>query len=70
MINGIGIVGFRDPHGIRPLVFGARDKSKTMVPTKDYVMSSESVVMDMLGFDLLREFVGVSPYCYGYYCPF
>lgn len=55
MINGIGIVGFRDPHGIRPLVFGARDKSKTMVPTKDYVMSSESVVMDMLGFDLLRD---------------
>lgn len=56
MINGIGIVGFRDPHGIRPLVFGTREKTKVTGATKDYVVSSESVVMDMLGFDLLREF--------------
>ncbi|CAM9469217.1 unnamed protein product [Laminaria digitata] len=55
MINGIGIVGFRDPHGIRPLVFGTREKTKVEGATKDYVMSSESVVMDMLGFDLLRD---------------
>lgn len=55
MINGIGIVGFRDPHGIRPLVFGTREKTKVEGATKDYVISSESVVMDMLGFDLLRE---------------
>ena len=55
MINGIGIVGFRDPHGIRPLVFGTREKTKVEGATKDYVVSSESVVMDMLGFDLLRE---------------
>lgn len=56
MINGIGIVGFRDPHGIRPLVFGSREKSKIPDATKDFVLSSESVVMDMLCFDLLREF--------------
>ncbi|CAN0051636.1 unnamed protein product, partial [Hapterophycus canaliculatus] len=56
MINGIGIVGFRDPNGIRPLVFGTREKSKVEGATKDYVVSSESVVMDMLGFELTREF--------------
>ncbi|CAN0122979.1 unnamed protein product, partial [Ectocarpus sp. 8 AP-2014] len=55
MINGIGIVGFRDPNGIRPLVFGTREKSKAGGTTKDYVVSSESVVMDMLGFKLNRD---------------
>lgn len=55
MINGIGIVGFRDPHGIRPLVFGTREKTQADGATKDYVVSSESVVMDMLGFELTRE---------------
>lgn len=55
MINGIGIVGFRDPNGIRPLVFGTREKTKVEGATKDYVVSSESVVMDMLGFELSRE---------------
>ncbi|CAM9621930.1 unnamed protein product, partial [Ectocarpus sp. 13 AM-2016] len=55
MINGIGIVGFRDPNGIRPLVFGTREKTKAGGTTKDYVVSSESVVMDMLGFKLNRD---------------
>ncbi|CAB1103789.1 unnamed protein product [Ectocarpus sp. CCAP 1310/34] len=55
MINGIGIVGFRDPNGIRPLVFGTREKIKAGGTTKDYVISSESVVMDMLGFKLNRD---------------
>ncbi len=62
MINGIGIVGFRDPNGIRPLVFGSRQKrgvSPAAVEggAKDFLLSSESVVMDTLGFELTREFV-------------
>lgn len=60
MINGIGIVGFRDPHGIRPLSFGKREKHGPEGSTTDFVISSESVVMDMLCFELLREFPLVS----------
>jgi amidophosphoribosyltransferase len=66
-INGVGLVGFRDPHGIRPLVFGCRssdpeDARKTWTEDMmesagkklDYVMSSESVAIDTLGFQLAR----------------
>ena len=60
MINGIGIVGFRDPHGIRPLVFGTRQKITEAGSIVDHVLSSESVVMDMLGFHLIREYRNLS----------
>mmetsp|Transcript_12144 Transcript_12144/g.18444 ORF Transcript_12144/g.18444 Transcript_12144/m.18444 type:complete len:579 (-) Transcript_12144:80-1816(-) len=74
LINGIGIVGFRDPNGIRPIVFGSRPAKKASsstssslaVPatpkkmekasgTLDYVMASESVAIDTLGFELVRD---------------
>jgi len=69
LINGVGLVGFRDPHGIRPIVFGSRPAkagAKAAVPqtpakmkkagkTLDYVMSSESVAIDTLGFNLVRD---------------
>ena len=66
LINGIGLVAFRDPHGIRPLVFGSRRAkgdagitpanggNSTVQEPLDYVIASESVVIDTLGFDLLR----------------
>ena len=51
LINGVGLVGFRDPHGIRPIVFGTREGSKGGL---DYSMGSESVAIDTLGFKLTR----------------
>jgi len=51
MITGFGILGFRDPHGIRPIAFGQR---KTEQGT-DFMIASESVAMDVLGFDLIRD---------------
>ena len=54
LINGVGLVGFRDPHGIRPMVIGERD-SKNGSGEKDYCMASESVAIDTLGFKLTRD---------------
>ena len=47
MINGIGIVGFRDPFGIRPLVIGKLKES--------YVLASETCALDIIGAKFIRE---------------
>jgi len=51
MITGYGIVGFRDPHGIRPLIFGSRRTDRGV----EYAIVSESVALDTLGFDPIRD---------------
>ncbi len=51
MIVGRGILVFRDPHGIRPLVIGKRETPQGV----EYVAASESVAIDVLGFELLRD---------------
>lgn len=51
MITGFGILGFRDPHGIRPIVYGERKTEKG----SEFMMASESVALDVLGFDLIRD---------------
>ncbi|MCC5811903.1 MAG: amidophosphoribosyltransferase [Ectothiorhodospiraceae bacterium] len=51
MINGYGVLAFRDPHGIRPVCFGER---RTETGT-EYLVASESVALDTLGFTLTRE---------------
>jgi amidophosphoribosyltransferase len=80
LINGFGLVAFRDPRGIRPLVFGCRKRNTGTTTSSsyhstfhdddgipktpaqmgdakrkyDYVVSSESVAVDTLGFQLIR----------------
>ncbi len=51
MIAGYGVVAFRDPFGIRPLVIGYNE---TETGT-EYLVASESVALDALGFRVLRD---------------
>jgi amidophosphoribosyltransferase len=51
LITGHGLVGFRDPYGLRPLVLGSR---KTSDGT-EYMLASESVALDVCGFELERD---------------
>ncbi len=51
MIAGFGILAFRDPHGIRPVVFGKRDTENG----KEFMIASENVALDVLDFELIRD---------------
>lgn len=75
LINGYGLVGFRDPNGIRPLVFGCRKRFRETIEDAfdedgiphtpgamgsadkklDFCIASESVAIDTLGFQLVRD---------------
>jgi amidophosphoribosyltransferase len=52
MIIGHGMVAFRDPHGIRPLCIGKRIDSVGRV---EYMVASESVALDAVGFEFMRD---------------
>ena len=51
MVIGHGILGFRDPNGIRPLVIGSRETNKGL----EWMLASESVALEMLGFRNIRD---------------
>lgn len=51
MIAGYGLLAFRDPHGIRPLVVGQNEA----LGGTEYLVASESVAIDVMGFKLMRD---------------
>src|SRR5205807_3194695 len=51
MVIGHGILGFRDPNGIRPLVLGERSTARGT----EWMLASESVALDALSFRLVRD---------------
>ncbi len=51
MIAGYGLVAFRDPNGIRPMVYG---RNETMAGA-EFAIASETVALDVLGFKFERD---------------
>ena len=51
MLVNLGVLAFRDPFGIRPLVLGARGEGVN----REYMVASESVALDVLGFELIGD---------------
>jgi amidophosphoribosyltransferase len=52
LIAGYGLLAFRDPFGIRPLIIGTR---KAADGTYEWIVSSESLVMENAGFEVVRD---------------
>jgi amidophosphoribosyltransferase len=51
MIAGYGMLAFRDPYGIRPLIIGTNEQ----MGGSEYIVASESVAIEPLGFHVLRD---------------
>lgn len=52
MISGFGVLGFRDPNGIRPLILGRRSEKDG---SDEWCLASESVALITLGFEIVRD---------------
>jgi amidophosphoribosyltransferase len=51
LIADYGVLGFRDPLGIRPVVYGERSTRRG----KEYMIASESAALSVMGFKLIRD---------------
>ena len=54
MVAGVGMIAFRDLHGIRPLVFGVKHEAGLRLDGRgtEYMIASESVALQVSGFDV------------------
>ena len=50
----VGLIALRDPHGIRPLILGEKE-NKDVPGKKEYCLSSETVTLNFLGFNYVRD---------------
>jgi amidophosphoribosyltransferase len=51
MLANYGVLGFRDPSGIRPIVYGSRETDNGV----EYMLASESVALDVAGYKLIGD---------------
>jgi amidophosphoribosyltransferase len=52
LVKGVGLVAFRDPHGIRPLVLGRRRNAEG---AHDWCVASEDCAFGPIGFERVRD---------------
>jgi amidophosphoribosyltransferase len=52
MIAGYGLLAFRDPFGIRPLIIGKRTGNNG---TDEWIVASESLVLESAGYEIVRD---------------
>ncbi|WP_150953594.1 amidophosphoribosyltransferase [Microbacterium testaceum] len=57
LIAGYGLLAFRDPFGIRPLILGKRAAAHVPggEPRDEYIVASESLVLENAGFEVVRD---------------
>ena len=59
LIAGHGLIAFRDPNGIRPLIWGKRkasaDHPSTLPSQETHLVASESVVLPFLNYEKVRD---------------